>query len=57
MHEHEFEEYVGIRVFGGTATAWVPVVHVENVGAFTNVDRAPHMQRCACGEQGYEVPA
>ena len=52
MHSHEFEKYIGIPVFGGTSWAWVPAVHVDRAP----VD-APAMERCACGEQGYKVPA
>lgn len=56
MHEHNFQDHIGIPVFDHTAIAWVPAIHVENRAAWKNVDTAPHMQRCVdCGEQGYEV--
>jgi hypothetical protein len=57
MHEHVFVDHIGIPVFGGTATAWVPEGNVENKAAYTNVESARRMLRCIyCGEQGYEIP-
>jgi hypothetical protein len=53
MHEHTFEEHVGIPVFGGSAVAWIRPEFVTPVP-----DTAPRTQLCvSCGEQGYEVPA
>lgn len=51
-HEHRFEKYAGIPVFGELATfAWVPLRHVTG-----DLDNVPKMWRCECGQQGYEVP-
>jgi hypothetical protein len=53
-HIHDFVEHIGIKVFGGQATAWIPVAKVDIVPGHGL--KAPRMLKClGCGEQGYEV--
>lgn len=50
-HAHRFRLHVGIKVFGGTAWAWV-----EWDPRY--LDGRVEMWRCIdCGEQGYEIAA
>ena len=56
MHEHDFCEHVGVTIAAGTIRVWLPIHKVENIAAFTNVERYPRMLKCqTCGEQGYEI--
>ena len=53
-HEHNFVEHIGIRVFDGRATAWVPAYAVTVHPG--HALKAPRMLRCTgCSEQGYEI--
>jgi hypothetical protein len=60
-HEHTFEPYIGLPIKRVRARrivetmAWVPKRKVYVSPA--DPTKLPEMLRCACGEQGYEIPA
>lgn len=56
MHEHEFTRHVPRKIAGGKFTAWVDERFIY-ASPYQPVDEMQWMWRCACGEQGYEVPA
>jgi len=58
VHQHEFEEHVGIRFAGERFVGWLPAYKVtgDNLVRDRFTGEVLTMQKCVtCGEQGYVV--